>query len=50
MIDPKIVDVLIEAEARPGRSALAELTPRERELLAEIAAGKSNGASPRRSS
>ena len=44
MIDPKIVDVLIEASARPARSALAELTPRERELLAEIAAGKSNGA------
>ena len=44
VIDPKIVDVLIEAKARPGRSALAELTPRERELLAEIAAGKSNGA------
>ncbi len=44
VIDPKIVDVLIEAKARPARSALSELTPRERELLAEIAAGKSNGA------
>ncbi len=44
MIDPKIVDVLIEARARPARSPLAELTPRERELLGEIAAGKSNGA------
>lgn len=44
VIDPKIVDVLIAARARPARSALAELTPRERELLAEIAAGKSNGA------
>jgi DNA-binding NarL/FixJ family response regulator len=44
VIDPKIVDVLIAARARPARSALTELTPRERELLAEIAAGKSNGA------
>jgi DNA-binding NarL/FixJ family response regulator len=44
VIDPKIVDVLIEARARPPRSPLAELTPRELELLGEIAAGKSNGA------
>ncbi|MFZ0092014.1 MAG: response regulator transcription factor [Solirubrobacteraceae bacterium] len=44
VIDPTIVDVLIEARARRARSPLAELTPRERELLAEIAAGKSNGA------
>jgi DNA-binding NarL/FixJ family response regulator len=44
VVDPKIVDVLIEARARPARSALAELTPRELELLAEIATGKSNGA------
>ena len=44
MVDPKIVDVLIEARRRPPRSALADLTPRELELLAEIAAGKSNGA------
>jgi DNA-binding NarL/FixJ family response regulator len=44
VIDPKIVDVLIEARARPPRSPLAELTPRERELLGEIATGKSNGA------
>jgi DNA-binding NarL/FixJ family response regulator len=44
VIDPKIVDVLIEARARRARSPLAELTPRERELLSEIASGKSNGA------
>lgn len=44
VVDPKIVDVLIEARRRPARSALADLTPRELELLAEIAAGKSNGA------
>ena len=44
VIDPLIVDVLIEARSRSARSKLAELTPRERELLAEIAAGKSNSA------
>jgi DNA-binding NarL/FixJ family response regulator len=44
VIDPKIVEVLIQARARADRSPLGELTPRERELLAEIAAGKSNGA------
>jgi DNA-binding NarL/FixJ family response regulator len=44
VIDPMIVDVLIEARSRVARSRLAQLTPRERELLAEIAAGKSNGA------
>lgn len=44
MIDPKIVDVLIAARERAERSPLAELTPRERQLLGEIATGKSNGA------
>ncbi len=44
VIDPTIVDVLIQARARAAKSRLARLTPRERELLAEIAAGKSNGA------
>ena len=39
-----IVDVLIEARSRAAESKLSELTPRERELLAEIASGKSNGA------
>ena len=44
MIDPRIVEVLIEARARADRSPLSQLTPRELELLGEIAAGKSNGA------
>jgi DNA-binding NarL/FixJ family response regulator len=44
VIDPIIVDVLIEARSKAAKSKLSELTPRERELLAEIAAGKSNGA------
>ncbi len=44
VIDPRIVEVLIQARARADRSPLSELTPRELELLGEIASGKSNGA------
>ncbi|MBV9195802.1 MAG: response regulator transcription factor [Solirubrobacterales bacterium] len=44
VIDPKVVDLLIEARARPARSPLGDLTPREVQLLGEIAAGKSNAA------
>lgn len=44
VIDPTIVDVLIQARSRAARSRLSRLTSRERELLGEIAAGKSNGA------
>jgi DNA-binding NarL/FixJ family response regulator len=44
VIDPKIVEVLVTAKARVDRSQLAELTPREREVLAEMAEGKSNAA------
>ena len=44
VIDPLIVDVLIQARSRVAHSRVTELTPRERELLAEIATGKSNGA------
>ena len=44
VIDPKVVEVLVEAKARAERSPLAELTSREREVLAELAEGKSNAA------
>jgi DNA-binding NarL/FixJ family response regulator len=44
VIDSKIVEVLVEAKSRADRSPLAELTPRERDVLAEIAEGKSNAA------
>jgi DNA-binding NarL/FixJ family response regulator len=44
VIDPKIVEVLVEAKTRADRSPLADLTPREREVLAEMAEGKSNAA------
>ncbi len=44
VIDPLVVDVLIQARSRASHSRLASLTSREREVLAEIAAGKSNAA------
>jgi DNA-binding NarL/FixJ family response regulator len=44
VIDPKIVEVLVTAKARTERSPLSELTPRELEVLAAIAEGKSNAA------
>ncbi len=44
MIDPKIVESLVSARGRAERSPLNELTAREREVLAEIAQGKSNTA------
>jgi DNA-binding NarL/FixJ family response regulator len=44
VIDPKIVEVLVAARARAEHSPLLELTPREREVLSEIAEGKSNTA------
>ncbi len=44
VIDPTVIDLLIQARAKVAHSRLAQLTPRERELLAEIASGKSNGA------
>lgn len=44
VIDPKIIEPLIAMRARNERSPLADLTPREREVLAHIAEGKSNAA------
>jgi len=44
MIDPKIVESLVSARGRAERSPLNELTAREREVLSEIAQGKSNTA------
>jgi len=44
VIDPAIVDVLIEARSKAAHSRLSHLTPRERQLLGEIAVGKSNAA------
>jgi DNA-binding NarL/FixJ family response regulator len=44
VIDPKLVDALVTGKTQPERSPLADLTPREREVLSEIAQGKSNTA------
>jgi DNA-binding NarL/FixJ family response regulator len=44
LIDSKIVDALVTARSQTARSPLNELTSREREVLAEIARGKSNMA------
>src|SRR6202012_4688455 len=44
VIDPKIIDGLIAERARSDASPLDELTGREREVLAELATGKSNAA------
>jgi DNA-binding NarL/FixJ family response regulator len=44
VIDPRVVEQVVASKARAERSPLAELTAREREVLAEIAQGKSNSA------
>jgi DNA-binding NarL/FixJ family response regulator len=43
VIDPEVVDALVAARAR-GESSLSELTPRETEVLGEMAQGKNNAA------
>jgi DNA-binding NarL/FixJ family response regulator len=42
VIDPAVVEVLVSASGRARSSPLAELTPRERDVLAHIAQGRSN--------
>ena len=44
VIDPKVVEVLVAAKARGKESPLQRLTPREREILSEMAQGKNNAA------
>lgn len=44
VVDPKIVEVLVEAQSRAQSSPLGEMTPRELDVLAGIAEGKSNAA------
>jgi DNA-binding NarL/FixJ family response regulator len=44
VIDPKVVEALIGQRARVAHSPLADLTPREREVLASMAQGKTNTA------
>jgi DNA-binding NarL/FixJ family response regulator len=42
VIDPTVVDTLVKARSRPAHSPLRLLTPRETEILAEMAQGKNN--------
>jgi len=44
VIDPKVVEEVVNSRAAAAASPLGRLTPREREILGEIAQGKSNGA------
>jgi DNA-binding NarL/FixJ family response regulator len=44
VIDPKVVEALVEGRSRSGESPLAELTSRERQVLAVVAEGKSNAS------
>jgi DNA-binding NarL/FixJ family response regulator len=44
VVDPKVVDALVTATSRAVRSDLDRLTPRESEILGEMATGKSNAA------
>ncbi|MEK7425064.1 MAG: response regulator transcription factor [Actinomycetota bacterium] len=44
VIDPKVVEQLVKSSNRAAKSPLDFLTPREREVLGEMAQGKSNAA------
>jgi DNA-binding NarL/FixJ family response regulator len=44
LVDPKVVETLVGAKARREHSPLGELTPRERDVLREMAEGKNNAA------
>lgn len=41
-IDPRVVEALVESRSRAARSPLRHLTPRERDVLHEMAQGKNN--------
>ena len=44
VIDPKVVEALVTARSRRADSRLEFLTPREQEVLAEMAQGRNNAA------
>jgi len=44
VIDPKIVEALVSAKSEAEQSPLSELTPRELEVLREMAKGRNNAA------
>jgi DNA-binding NarL/FixJ family response regulator len=43
-VDPEVIEQLVSASRRTGTSDLDRLTPRETEVLSEMARGKSNAA------
>jgi DNA-binding NarL/FixJ family response regulator len=43
-IDPKVVESLVRGKARAGDANIGRLSPREREVLAQIAEGRTNAA------
>ena len=44
VIDPKVVEALVAARSRAAESPVGRLTPREKEILSEMAQGKNNAA------
>ena len=44
VIDPKVVEALVVARSRAAASPVQALTPREKEVLSEMAQGKTNAA------
>lgn len=44
VVDPKVVEGLVSSQRRPRRGELDWLSPRERDVIAEMATGKSNAA------
>jgi DNA-binding NarL/FixJ family response regulator len=44
VVDPRVVEALVAGEARKERSPLHDLTPREHDVLREMAEGKNNAA------
>jgi DNA-binding NarL/FixJ family response regulator len=44
VMDPKVVDALVAENARSETSALNDLTPRERDVLREMAEGRNNAS------
>jgi len=44
VIDPQVVETLVEARRADEHSPLQSLTPREHEVLGQVASGKSNAA------
>lgn len=44
VVDPQVVDVVVAARSRGHASPLGQLTPREMDVLAQVAQGKSNAA------